>query len=284
MESLNEKLNENPHSPTPVNLPEQKQDPPGRKSNAYIFLTGFFIVAGVVVLYSLFASFPAIFSQDQSVEQQAASLSQNSPGGRKTRMGLTSFDAGLARKFMDKDNDGKCDACGMPVEMCMGSGQLQCNMDPESTIGDLGSQHIHTDWKIYINGEALGDEALKHLAMDMSKKDNPLTSSFIHLDQGAPAPEKTGDVLHMHAAGVPLWIWFESIGWKFDKDCLKAEGEEYCSDSEKTLKFYVNGQLNDEFENYVFNDGDKILISYGKEKFPEMQQQLNSITSFAERH
>jgi len=30
------------------------------------------------------------------------------------------------------------------------------------------------------------------------KTDRPLTSSFIHLDKGAPLPEKTGDILYMH--------------------------------------------------------------------------------------
>lgn len=273
---------EPPHQdhPTPIT-------PPGQKSNTpMILLAGFLIVVGVVVLYALFTSFSAIFSSDQSLDQNAAlSPPQNSMGERKTRMGLTSFDAGLAKKFMDKDNDGKCDSCGMPVEMCMDGGQLQCNMDSKSTIGDLGSQHIHADLKVYINGNVLGEDVLEPLAMDMSTRDNSLTSSFIHLDKGAPSPEKTGDVLHMHATGVPVWIWFESVGWKLDTNCLEmGEDKKYCTRAQNSLKFYVNGKSNTEFEKYVFNDGDKILVSYGDENTEEMQDQLNSITDFAGRH
>src|SRR3989338_4673723 len=92
-------------------------------------------------------------------------VDSNKMGSRLSRMSLTGFDAELAKEFMDKDNDGKCDACGMPVEMCMSSGQLQCNMDPKSTIGVLGSQHIHADWKVYVDGVPFDFEPF---AMDMS--------------------------------------------------------------------------------------------------------------------
>lgn len=37
-----------------------------------------------------------------------------------------------------------------------------------------------------------------------------------------------------------------------------------------------------EFENYVFNDLDKILISYGNED--ELKNQFASITGFAKNH
>ncbi|MBI2672889.1 hypothetical protein HYX19_01390, partial [Candidatus Woesearchaeota archaeon] len=83
-------------------------------------------------------------------EQQ---ISVNTPA-RMSRMTLTGFDKQLAIEFMDKNHDGKCDACGMPVEICMDSGQMQCNMDSRSTIGILDSAHIHADWKIYINGQS----------------------------------------------------------------------------------------------------------------------------------
>ncbi len=210
-------------------------------------------------------------------------INQNSMGQRLTRMSLSTFDVGLAKQFMDKDSDGKCDACGMDVQMCIDSGQLQCNMDSKSTIGVLGSQHIHADWKIYINNKALDNTFFEPLAMDMSKIDNKLTSSFIHIDKGAPVPEKTGDILHMHATGVPLWIFFKSVGMDFNKDCLlSATGEKFCNQDDKTLKFYVNGKPNDKYENYIFNNLDKILISYGSDT--DLTQQLNSITDFAKNH
>ena len=116
-------------------------------------------------------------------------------------------------------------------------------------------------------------------------RSNLPVSSFIHVDSDAPAPEKTGDVLHMHAEGVPLWIFFNSIGMDFNKDCITLENKEkFCKDSNKKLKFFVNGKESNEFENYVFNDLDKILISYGNENEEEIRTQLNSITDFAKIH
>ncbi len=195
---------------------------------------------------------------------------------------LSQFDKELAKKFMDKNNDGKCDSCEMDVEMCIDSGQLQCDMNSKSTIGILDSQHIHADFKVYINNKQMDFSDKAHMERMKAGLD---VSSFIHVDSGAPAPEKTGDVLHMHATGVPLWIFFESIGMKFNRDCLTLEnGEKYCNDRNNKLKFYISRIQNNEYENYVFNDLDKILISYGDENQQQIQEQLGSITDFAKLH
>ena len=201
---------------------------------------------------------------------------------RVSRMTLTSFDKELAVELMDKNHDGRCDICGMPVGQCIDSGQLECNMDPNAKIGILGSQHIHADWKIYIDGKVLDFSDKSH--MERMRNNLPV-SSFIHVDSGAPAPEKTGDGLHMHATGVPLWIFFNSIGMNFNKNCVTLENKEkYCNDANEKLKFFVNGKINNEFENYVFNDLDKILINYGDEGEEEIKSQLASITDFAKLH
>lgn len=245
----------------------------------------FFIFA--VIAFAVFAFFFAaksLFFPSKIDQTTNTNVVANNPMGQKmSRMSLTSFDVQLAKEFMDKNGDGRCDACGMPVEMCIDSGELQCSMASGSTIGKLGSQHIHADWKLYIDGKELDHAALESLAMDMSKMDNSITSSFIHLDKGAPAQEKTGDVLHMHATGAPLWIFFESVGMKFESGCLTIADDKYCNDSKKTLKFYVNDKPNDQYGDYVFNDLDKILISYGP-KDEDVSKQLTSITNFASTH
>lgn len=198
-------------------------------------------------------------------------------GGNK----LTKFDQELGLRLMDKNHDGKCDSCGMPVEMCLDSGEIECTMDEKSTIGKIGSQHIHADFKVYINGEAVDFSNKAH--MERMKRGLPV-SSFIHVDSGAPAPEKAGDALHMHATGVPLWIFFESIGMKFKGECLTLEtGMEYCNNGNKALNVYVNGQQSRQYGEYVFRDGDKILISYD-DKDKDVAHQLGSITNFAKDH
>lgn len=220
---------------------------------------------------------------------KAASLSGSSAGSATrllSRMKLTPFDVVLAKERMDANNDGMCDVCGMPIEQCIDSGQVDCNMgNHKNTIGVLGSQHIHMDWKIYINGQTLDRTFFEPLAMDMSKPTKSTTSSFIHVDQGARLPEQTGDVLHMHATNVPLWVFFRSVGMKLDKDSLTlADGRVLKSENGKTLKFYLNGTKVDDLTNYVFQDHNKLLISFGPENDPGVEQQLASITNFSQAH
>ena len=248
-----------------------------------VLIIGIVVFAAVISLFSAFY----IFNLTGMVTQNSQNTRQNVMPPSTSRMKLTGFDATLARELMDADGDGKCDVCGMDVKLCIDSGQLQCNMDSMSTIGVLGSSHIHADWKIYINSGPLDNKFFAPLAMDMSGK-STITSSFIHVDKsrgddGDPSLEKTGDVIHMHATGVPLWIFFDSVGMEFNKDCLSLPtSERFCNNGKKTLKFYVNGQPNGQYEKYVFSDLDKILISYGDET--DLSQQLNSITEFSMNH
>ena len=137
-----------------------------------------------------------------------------------------------------------------------------------SGIGPLGSTHQHADVKVYINGKAI----------DFSQRKYQLTTSFIHFEEGI------GDVIHTHAAGLTIDHLFNSVGIKLSSDCILFESKNYCNDGDKTLKFYVNGKPNNEFNNRVIQDLDKYLISYGDETEEELQQQLDSIANLAVRY
>ncbi|MBS3053689.1 MAG: hypothetical protein J4469_04260 [Candidatus Aenigmarchaeota archaeon] len=237
---------------------------------------GFLGISAIVAIFAVFSVFN-VFSF--SVDEDAA---QNVMGQGPTRMSLSPFDVKLAKEFMDKNGDGKCDSCGMPVEMCIDSGQMQCNMDSKSTIGILGSGHTHADLSIYVNGKRLDESFFASLARDTQTIDSEITSSFVHIENANP-PEKVGDIIHMHATGVPLWIFFKSVAMDFNKENLSLpDGRKFSNDDKNTLKFYVNGKPNSEWENYVFSDLDKILISYGDEA--DLTQQINSITDFSKSH
>ena len=71
-------------------------------------------------------------------------------------------------------------------------------------------------------------------------------SGVIHMENNRPT-KKT----------VTLGYFFEVWNKKISKDCIF----EYCTDK-GTLKMYVNGQENLEFENYFMQDKDEILIEY----------------------
>ena len=243
-------------------------------------LVDVFLISLLVILIGALVS--SVFSTVEIFKMSEKQEKNNIMPARISRMTLTSFDKQLARQLMDTNNDGRCDVCGMPVEQCIDAGELQCNMGINSQMGVLGSQHIHADWKVYIYGKTLDFSDKSHMER---MRNNLQVSSFIHVDSGAPLPEKTGDILHMHATGISLWIFFKSIGMDFNKDCITLENKEkFCNKENKKLKFYVNGQENSEFENYVFNDLDKILISYGDESEEEIKNQLASITDFAKIH
>lgn len=263
----------------------EQTTPANQKSNGEKILTAFIVLTIVIAFGALAYTVKSLFFSSAGTVADAATNALTGAAvteeSHTKGLSLSGYDRALAKQFMDKDNDGKCDSCGMPVEMCMDTGQLQCNMDSKSTIGVLDSAHIHADWKIYVNGKALDLSDKDHMGR---MRNNLPVSSFIHVDSGSPAPEKTGDILHMHATGAPLWIFFESVGMKLDKNCLELEGgKKYCNDNKNSLKFYVNGVKNEQYGQYVFNDLDKILLSYGA-KGEDIKAQLASITDFAERH
>jgi|SRR3989338_1033498 len=134
-----------------------------------------------------------------------------------------------------------------------------------SGIGPLRSTHIHADVKVYINGQAI----------DFSQRKYQLAARFIHFEDGI------GDVVHVHATGLNVGHLLKSLGMDFNSNCIIFERQNYCDGGNKKLKFYVNGQPNSEFDNYVFRDLDRILISYGNGNDAETQKQLDSVTNLA---
>jgi len=135
-------------------------------------------------------------------------------------------------------------------------------------LGSPGSTHIHQDLKMYINGEAID--------FSQSKYQKPHVNAHVHMEGG------DGDIIHKHTTGVTMGFFLKSILITFDRNCLTIDtGEKYCNDGDKTLKFYVNGKPNADWEKYDLKDLDKFLISYGSESDEAIQQQLSSITDKA---
>ena len=137
-----------------------------------------------------------------------------------------------------------------------------------SGIGPLASTHIHADVKVYINSQSI----------DFSQRKYQLATSFIHFEEGI------GDVVHIHATGMTTGQLFKSLKGAISSNCVAIENQNYCNENENKLKFYVNGQPNSEFSNYVIHDLDKILVSYGNENQEQIQNQLSSITNLAPKY
>ncbi len=227
---------------------------------------GFFLI--ILISLSVFFALPMVFPNKSNSSVTFSFAVLNSDNFSKKN--FTEFDRKLAIKLMDKDEDGKCDACGMNVELCMDSGQIECNMVPGAKFGVLGSAHIHANFKVFLNGKEF----------DFGQQKYAVKSRFMHVENDVP--EEFGKLLHIHATGMPLWLFFESLGMKLSKDCFELDtGENFCSNSDNSLNFYVNGQPSNEFQDYVPKDKDKILISlYGNET-NDIGKQLESITNYS---
>ena len=135
----------------------------------------------------------------------------------------------------------------------------------EQTNPDNQDFHIHADFKVYLNGIPYNFSKEKY----MSEEDES-----IHLH------DMDGDIIHMHKEGTTLEEFFSSLGMQFTKDCFVLDNKtKYCNSKKNTLKMYVNGKKNTQFQNYVFNDLDRILISYGNET--NLTNQMDSVTDKA---
>jgi len=137
-------------------------------------------------------------------------------------------------------------------------------------VGRLGSTHEHVDFKVYIEGQQI----------DFSQERYQVRSQFIHVEDG------DGDIIHIHATGETIGFFFDTVDISFTSECIIVDSgleteQRYCTAGDKTLKFYVNGEPNILYDDYLLKDLDKILVSYGSETEEQIQEQLNSITDKA---
>ena len=131
-----------------------------------------------------------------------------------------------------------------------------------SSIGAVGSTHEHSTFKVYLSDSMLDFKQAKYM----------VRSQHVHIEGG------DGDTIHKHATGITLGYFFNTLGYKFDNNCFVTDNtESYCNDGDKTLKFYVNGIINTEYNNHIIKDGDKYLISYGNDSEIDIQKQIASI-------
>jgi hypothetical protein len=78
---------------------------------------------------------------------------------------------------------------------------------------------------------------------------------------------RDGFPLHKHAIFAWLGSFFESVSMSFAQNCLTLNNaSSYCSNFNNQIAFLVNGKANDQFEQYIPKDGDRILISYDNNK------------------
>lgn len=144
---------------------------------------------------------------------------------------------------------------------------------PYSNVGAVGSTHIHTDLAVYMNGINMMPLNSKYF----------VKASNSHMEGGPGA----GFVVHVHASNLPLGMFLDSLGMKLGADCFRTDtGIKYCNDGANTLKMFVKHwgggwEAKGEFDRYVIQDLDKILVSYGSEGEAAIIAQQDSVTDFS---
>ena len=141
----------------------------------------------------------------------------------------------------------------------------------KNNFGPYGPTHSHSDFKVYILGKPLNFDSARYQVMER----------LTHVENN------DGDVLHIHATGITLGFFLQSLGLNLNNECITTDtGNQYCNLGKATLKVYTKNQFSNWVQiydpaDYVINDLDKMLVSYGRESEEEIKEQQASVTDKA---
>ena len=130
--------------------------------------------------------------------------------------------------------------------------------------GKLGDEHEHASLLVRIFGDKF----------DFSATTYQIKSSWIHFE------ESDGNTIHRHSSGVTLDYLFETLSIAIDEDCyIFADGRQFCTNEDYSLKYFINDNSVNNINDYVVQEDDRILISYGSETEDQIADQLNELYS-----
>ena len=130
--------------------------------------------------------------------------------------------------------------------------------------GKLGDEHEHASLLVRIFGDKF----------DFSVPSYQIKSSWIHFE------ESDGTTIHRHATGVTLGYLFNTINIGINNECyMFPDGRNFCTNEDYSLKYYINHQLVKDVNDYVIEDDDRILITYGSETPEQIEEQLIELDS-----
>ena len=73
---------------------------------------------------------------------------------------------------------------------------------------------------------------------------------------------------------------FETLNIVIDEDCyIFSDGRQFCTNQDYSLKYFINGDSVNSINDYVIQDGDRILISYGGETETQIAAQIDEVNS-----
>lgn len=103
-------------------------------------------------------------------------------------------------------------------------------------------------------------------------------SKYHNLSPAVYIKSQNPNVVTVEIGGVVWGDFFETLPMKLDSSCLTTgTGQKFCSGSSGTLKFYINGSLDQNALSRKIEDGDKLLVSFGSESESEIEAQFSQI-------
>ncbi len=105
------------------------------------------------------------------------------------------------------------------------------------------------------------------------------TAAMYHRRSGDVYIEETNpNIIKIKKAGVTWDDFFKTLPFTLTHECLTTGTKEtFCTNANKTLRFYLNGVLKTTVLDGVIHHSDKLLVSYGNEEEPIISQQLKKI-------
>ena len=165
------------------------------------------------------------------------------------------------------------------------SGYVFINMDSSVPgaphgAGKLGDEHEHASILVRIFGDKF----------DFAVPSYQIKNSWIHFE------DSDGTTIHRHSSGVTLGYLFDSlniiVGWEsrgytdllrpsetLDPCFIFPDGRQFCTNEDYSLKYYINHELVKGIYDYVLEEGDRILITYGGETPEQIEEQLRELDS-----
>ena len=130
--------------------------------------------------------------------------------------------------------------------------------------GKLGDEHEHASLLVRIFGDKF----------DFTSPTYQIKTSWIHFE------DSDGTTIHRHSSGVTLGYLFANLGIDIDSECYKfPDGRHFCSNEDYRLKYYINHQIVKDVNDYVLEEDDRILITYGSETPEQIEEQLKELDS-----
>lgn len=133
-------------------------------------------------------------------------------------------------------------------------------------FGPLGSAHEHAAFLVKVNGQNI----------DFSQPKYQVQSDYIHVENG------DGSTLHRHATNVTFADFLKSVKMDIDmkNNCLIfTNGTEYCDDNNNKLRTFINGNSTKSISDYVLNNNDRLLVTYGNETDEQSDKALDELNN-----